>query len=416
MKKNIWIIHHDAGHMYFEHSDRYYWYADNLRKKGYSPTIFCASTIHKARETLDVGKGEYAVKIANEIPFVFIKTPEYKGNGFDRIINILTFYRRIKKVAKRNYEEFGRPDVILASSPHPFSAIAGLNLAKSFDVPCICEVRDLWPESIIAYGVLGKYNPLSKLLYAGEKWIYKKADALIFTMEGGKDYIKKRNWERTVNIDKVHHINNGLDLEQYDYNASNYQVIDDDLDDNDSFKVIYVGSIRKIYNMGTILEVANKVKEIESRNIRFLIYGDGPERKPLEITCAEKGIDNVVFKGGIDRKYVPYILSKSDLNLLHNRDTEVMKYGGSQRKIFDYLASGKPILNTVSMNYDIVEKYKAGTSIRSQCPNDIAKEICNIANMDKETYDNIGRNARKASQNYDFSILSEKLTSIIEKL
>ena len=63
-----------------------------------------------------------------------------------------------KEYAKSN----GKPDIILASSVHPFTLVAGIKIAKKFGVPCICEVRDLWPESIVAYGALKKRSMIAK--------------------------------------------------------------------------------------------------------------------------------------------------------------------------------------------------------------------------------------------------------------
>lgn len=80
--------------------------------------------------------------------------------------------------------------------------VAGIQIAKRLGVPCICEVRDLWPESLVAYGIIGRHNPITKLLYQGEKWIYKQANAIIMTWEGGKDYIIEKGWNTEIDIGK----------------------------------------------------------------------------------------------------------------------------------------------------------------------------------------------------------------------
>ena len=72
---------------------------------------------------------------------------------------------------------------------HPLTLVAGIKIAKQFGIPCICEVRDLWPESIVAYGALKRNSIIAKILYQGEKWIYKKADSIIMTWEGGKNIL-----------------------------------------------------------------------------------------------------------------------------------------------------------------------------------------------------------------------------------
>ena len=56
------------------------------------------------------------------------------------------------------------------------------------------EVPDLWPESFAAFGLVTRRNPLLKISYLIEKYIYKKAEKVIFTMEGGMEYLAKKNW------------------------------------------------------------------------------------------------------------------------------------------------------------------------------------------------------------------------------
>jgi len=101
--------------MYKNQGGRHYWFAENLIKHGYKPTIFCASTIHNSDENINTGKKKYIIKIINEIPFVFIKTPAYKGNGIQRIMNITAFYRNLFPVAKEYAKLNSKPDIILAS-------------------------------------------------------------------------------------------------------------------------------------------------------------------------------------------------------------------------------------------------------------------------------------------------------------
>jgi glycosyltransferase involved in cell wall biosynthesis len=189
LKKNIWIWNHYATGMFNNRGGRHYWFAENLIKKGYKPTIFCANTHHNSSSIVEVGDKKYVTDIADSIPFVFVKTYPYSGNGIKRIMNMGMFYKNLFPVSKEFSKTYGKPDIILASSVHPLTLVAGIKIAKKFGVPCICEVRDLWPESFVAYGIIKKNNPILKLLYAGEKWIYQNADKLIFTMEGGRDYI-----------------------------------------------------------------------------------------------------------------------------------------------------------------------------------------------------------------------------------
>ena len=177
---------------------------------------------------------------------------------------MLFFYHNLFPVANDYAKIDGKPDVIIASSVHPLTLVAGIKIAKILHIPCICEVRDLWPESLVAYGFIKRNSLLAKILYQGEKWIYKRANKLIFTMEGGKDYIIEQGWAEEsggpINLDKVYHINNGVDLEAFNYNKDNYVVEDMDLDNEQTFKVVYVGSIRRVNNVKRIIDGKKRLR------------------------------------------------------------------------------------------------------------------------------------------------------------
>ena len=294
MKKNVWIWNHYATDGFYNQGGRHYSFAKNLIKSGYKPAIFCANTLHNSDKIIKISKGKYIKNTVSNIPYVYVKTSAYKGNGFQRVKNMLTFYRSLFPVAKEYAQIYGNPDVILASSVHPLTLVAGIKIAKKFGVPCICEVRDLWPESLVAYEILKRNSLIAKILYLGEKWIYKKADKLIFTMEGGRDYIIEQGWDKenggSIDLNKVHHINNGVDLEEFDNNRKHYTFDDDDLENEEIFKVIYTGSIRKANNLELIINAAKYVNKKTNSDIKFIIFGDGSEKGKLEDRCRVENI------------------------------------------------------------------------------------------------------------------------------
>ena len=418
MRKNVWIWNHYATNMFFDEGGRHYWFAHYMKNAGYEPTIFCASTIHNSEQFVDTYGQEFRRDETNEIPFVFVKTPSYKGNGKSRILNMVSFYKNLFPIAKKYAKEHGKPDVILASSVHPLTLVAGIKIAKKFGVPCICEVRDLWPESLVAYGSLKPNSLFARLLYRGEKWIYKRADAIVFTVEGGKDYIKERKWDvdngGSINLDKVYHINNGVDLDTFEANVSRNVLYDDDLADQNTFKVIYTGSIRGVNNIRVLVEAAKYIKEQSVEKVRFIIYGDGDQKNELVNWCETNGIDNVCFKGRVDKRYVPYVLSKSDINILHFKQSTIKKYGTSMNKLFDYFASGKPTVSDCEVGYDLINRYNAGVSADIIDPHKLADVILFFLNMNERDYFQYCSNAKRASQDYDYKTLTDKLLAILQ--
>ncbi|MGI6601623.1 MAG: glycosyltransferase family 4 protein [Dethiobacteria bacterium] len=414
-KKKIWIMNHYATSMFFNKGGRHYWFAENLIKSGYEPTIFCANIRHNREDIVNIYEGKYLRMINENIPFVFVKTVRYSDNGRQRIKNMLVFAWNLTAVAKEYARIYGKPDLILASSVHPLTLVAGIKIARRFGVPCICEVRDLWPESLVAYGFLKQNSIIAKILYRGEKWIYKNADSIIMTWEGGKEYICDKGWDQEIDLNKVKHINNGVSVEAFDRNSQENIITDPDLDNLDFKNVVYAGSIRKVNNIGILLDAAKIIQEQGHRQIRFLIYGSGDEKARLEKRCRDESITNVIFKGWIEKRFVPSVLKKAYVNILHNSSTSLDKYGQSQNKLFEYLAAGRCIVQTYSTGYSILKKYDCGICVPVQNAEEIAKALIKACHDEK--YNRImGENARRAVHDYDFRKLTGKLIDIIESL
>jgi glycosyltransferase involved in cell wall biosynthesis len=417
-KKRIWIMNHYATNMFFNKGGRHYWFAENLLKNGYEPTIFCANTRHYSGGIIAIPKGKYLRMTTEDIPFVFVKTANYAENGIQRINNMLTFAWNLFLVAKEYSRNFGKPDVILASSVHPLTLVAGIKIAKKFGIPCICEIRDLWPEAIFAFNKIKEKSALGKILKAGEHWIYRKADALIFTKEGDRDYIRENKWDLEqggdIDLGKAFYINNGVDLDAFNKSIKENTLEDSDLD-KEKFNVVYLGAIRPVNNVGNIIDAAAILKDNE--DIRFLIYGDGNQRGMLEKRVANEGLTNVKIKGYVNKKYVPYILSRSSVNILNYSPTLYnWSRGNSSNKLFEYMASGKPVISTVKMGYSIIDKYKCGFELEHGTAEELAKAILEIKKMPEKEYKELGQNAKLGALYFDFKILTKKLIEVIEKV
>lgn len=273
MNKEIWIFNHYATDMYKNHGGRHYYFSKYLKKKGYSPTIFCANTYHNKKEIIDTISKKYIIEYCDGIPFVFIKTLPSIGNGIKRIINMGLFYYNLLRISKKIEKDIEKPDIILASSVHPLTMVAGIKVAKMFGIPCICEVRDLWPEAIFTFGKVKEESLIGKCLTKGEHWIYKNADAIIFTKPGDIDYLKEKRWLRThggdIDEKKCFYINNGVDIATFNNSIEKNRIEDKDLNSN-IFNVVYTGAIRPVNNVGMLLDTAKLLKD--EKNIQFLIY------------------------------------------------------------------------------------------------------------------------------------------------
>lgn len=412
--KTIWMWNHYATNMFYEKGGRHHWFGKYLIKKGYNVKIFCASTIHNSDYEVDLKGQSYTTDISDGIEYVFIKTPKYVGNGKSRIKNMMAFYKGLFPVSKEIAAKSGKPNVISASSVHPLTLAAGIKVAKKFKIPCVCEIRDLWPESLIEIGMLKRSSMISKLLYKGEAWIYKKADSLIFTMPGGRDYLLEHGLDGKINLNNVYNINNGIDLEDFNLKKNEIILDDDDLKD-DCFRVVYTGSVRSANHVEDLLKAAEICSSKGITDIKFLVYGDGDQKDILEKTAGEKGLDNIVFKGRVEKKYIPYILSRGSLNIVTGEDSNLGRYGISWNKLFEYMASGKPILANYKIErYNFIEEYDFGTAKRFENIEEFADAIINMKNLGSDEYERYSRNALKAAADFDYKNLTDVLEGVLK--
>lgn len=411
MGKVVWIINHYALTPSQGGLCRHYYFAKELIARGYTVRIFSSSTIHNTDINM-IGEGEkcYFKDVDYDgITYTYLKSKGYKGNGLARIKNMLGFAYGIKKIWKKY--SFEKPEIIYTSSPDIFTAWKAEKFAKKHGLPCVVEIRDLWPLSIVEYKGISQKNLAIKALYRLEKKIYKRADSLIFTMEGGKDYINDKKWQRAVSANKIFNVNNGVDVKAQIEQRKEYILDDPDLND-ESFKVIYAGSIRAANSVEMLIKAAEVLKD--KHDIKFLIYGQGNEKESLEKYCIENQLSNVLFKGKVDKKYIPYICFRANINFISVKQTGVSKYGVSWNKLFDYMVGGKPILSSVEVNYDLLKKYHCGISLSDQLPTTIANAILQIHDLPPEEYDQMCENAARAANDFDYSVLTDKLEEAMQ--
>lgn len=410
--KTIWLINHAAMPPQYEVRIQTLKRAQYLREHGFKVWIISGSYLHNTDINLIKDQSPYEfVDYDGGHSFIHIRTKNYTGNGIQRIFNLIVFYFRLWWYASK----FEKPDYISHIAAVPFSNITYF-IAKKIKAKFIVDVVDLWPESFVAYGLIAKNNLLLKLAYWAEYWLYKKADVLIFSMEGGRDYIKEKGWSieqgGKVNLEKVVYINNGVDLQDFDNNKLQFRLDDEDLENEGVFRVVYVGSIRLANNLKQLIDAAELLKDLT--NMQFLIYGDGEDRSYLENYCIEKKISNVVFKQRwVELKYIPYILSKSSLNILNYKNSEILRFGGSQSKSFQYMASGKPICANVAMSYCPINQFNLGIAKEFHTPAEYAEAIKSIYELKTDAYLQMCSNAREASKLYDYKSLTKKFVDAL---
>lgn len=410
-KKVIWLVNYYAMPPKLESRLRTIKFAKYLQLEGYEVTVVSSSIMHNMNLNLIEDGRSYINREYDGINFFQINSLKYNNNGIKRYLSLFQFHLKLFFLK----EKLQKPDIILHVALPPFGNIVNV-LARRIRAKYIVEILDLWPESFVELGLIKRNNPFLTLLYQFERWLYESADEVVFSMEGGADYIESKKWDTRNGgkIDirkKVHYINNGIDLSDFDFSRKSYFLDDEDLNNKEIKKVIYLGSIRKANNVIELLQAASTLKD--EKDIVFLIYGDGDQRDNLIKYCESNGLENVKFKEKwIDPKFVPFVVSRADVNVLNYMSGSFGNYGGSQSKLFQYMAAGKPICCNLKMLYCQITKNKLGIATEFKSPSEYGEAINNLVKLTNKEKEEINQRAISAVQEFDYQNLTEKLIRI----
>lgn len=404
-KKIIWIANEYNGPG--QPKTRQTILSNYLQEFGYDVYIIASSTNNKFCQ--------YEEKIAfcnfDGAKFIVIKAPDYNSN-IKRAMSSFVFQKTLWSQRKK----LPKPDVIVSDFAGFFGNVF-LKWKKKYNTRVIYDILDLWPEGFVDMGFIKRNSLLARYLYKQEYKSYRNADSIIFSFQGGRDYIIDKKWDLAsggkVDVSDIGYLNNGIDLSFFEKNAKELIYDDADLHSN-FFKAVYLGSMSLFNGLEIIIEAAKVLKEQGHSSIKILMYGCGNREEALKMLARQYGLDNIVFKGKLDKKYAPYVLSHSDLNLFTFKDTHLLKYGVSPNKLFMYFASGKPVLSMIKPSYDLVEERKCGLSVENN-PQAVANAIVQFANMDKTKYSDYCSNAKKVAAEYDYKNLVKELIRFIEK-
>ncbi len=400
----IWIVN------YYTSPDcsnpRYLQFAKHFMARGWDVTTFYANW--NGADTDPLFKRE----TVNGLDFVQVKAPYYVGNGVSRMKSIFSFAWSIKMHCK----EFEKPDVILHNVHTPFDYPI-VWAAKKLNAKYIAEAWDAWPDVFAHLGLVSRSNPVLKVFYQIEKRLYEKADQVVFTILGMVNHIQDKHWTTNmggrIDLEKVHYINNGIDLEQFDKDREAWPRTDEDLHDSKTLKVVYLGSINRANHVHTLIEAAKLLQNLGY--YRFFIYGDGADREELEKKVKDEGITNVVFKEKrIPLRECAWVVSQATVNIM-NYQKGFGYMGVSSGKMFQYLAAGKPIVCNVNIAYDdVIAENNLGIARDIETPEDFAQAIRSVAEQPCASYDAMCERVRQTAERFDYKKLAAEEIKVIE--
>ena len=281
-KKTVWIV--NEYNFPDDENTRQTNLCKQLNSMGYDAYIISGSTENKGEKNRISGKEKYSFVSTEEAKGFMIKTSDYR-NSYQRVLVSLQYQHRLWRLRK----DLPNPDVIISDFAGLFG-IVFLKWKKKYGIKLIYDILDLWPEAFVAMGYMKREAILTKVLYLLEHKTYKAADGIIFSFQGGKDYINSKGWGTDVGGDidtgRIGYLNNGVNLDVLDKQKTSFIFSDTDLE-SDQYKAIYLGSVSDFNGLDVLVEAARVLKKREIDDIVILIYGYGNKEEELK-SLAEK--------------------------------------------------------------------------------------------------------------------------------
>ena len=254
---------------------------------------------------------------------------------FRRLLNYLSF---VPTAVLRSLR-LGRADVIIATSPQFFCAVAGWVASLLKRTPWVFEVRDLWPESARAVGAVGAASVIGL------------AERLEIKMYGSARAVACRARPFIVNIaargigrEKLWYVPNGMELAFWE--AGSRAQARKSLGLEGRLVVSYVGTVGMAHGLGTLVEAA-ELLAVRRPEALFVVAGDGADRCHVQKLVEEKGLHNIIFTGLVSRERARDILLASDVSLVLLRKSPLFETV-IPSKLLEAFAAGCPAVVGVS--------------------------------------------------------------------
>jgi glycosyltransferase involved in cell wall biosynthesis len=328
---NIWMVHPFAGGPAgLGRHWRPFWLADAWIRMGHRPLVVSARFHHLHRELQIAGPR----RIEN-VDYWFLETPRYGDGNLGRLWNNLSFGPRFRRDATRMAERFGKPDLIIASTPHLFFVSAAQRIARRFNAKFWVEVRDLWPESIVALGLAPSGHPLMKVIGWKEQQAYRGADRVICLLAGAEAHMTSRG----LPAGRFVWVPNGVSEEEIRSALvppnMTHPLIErvGRMKEQGKRVVLYAGAMGPPNAMEVVVDAAAALAAT-SPGIHFVLIGSGISRTQLERRAAD--LPNVEFHNEVERPIVHDILRASDCAVVSFHKNALYHHGISPNKLFDY--------------------------------------------------------------------------------
>ncbi|MCA9188965.1 MAG: glycosyltransferase family 4 protein [Planctomycetales bacterium] len=301
-----------------------------------------------------------------------------------------------------------RPNVIVATSPQFFCGWAGILAGWLKWTPTVLEIRDIWPESIMAVGAMHRGWTIRFVEWL-ERWMYRAASHIVTVGKGYRDNIQTKVPAAT----RISVITNGVDGRLF-APAPVSECFRRRFGLGDRFVCAYVGTLGMAHGLDVVIRAAELLRQRRRDDIVFLLVGDGAHRARLERQVEQAELGSYVrFAGLLPKADMPMALTSSDALLIHLRKCELFTTV-IPSKLFESMAVQRPIILGVRGEAaEILHDFNAGLQMEPENEHDLASAVVRLAE-DPEYAAQLGINGRVAvMEKYRRDVLAAEYLSLL---
>ena len=407
---NILLLNHYAGSPEMGMEFRPYYFAREWIKMGHSVRIVAGDFSHLRIKNPNITK-DFQETVVDGIPYSWIRTGDYKGNGARRAFTMFRFTGKLWLKAGWITKNW-KPDVVIASSTYPLDTFAAQRIARKAGAQLIHEVHDMWPSTLYEVGGMSKRNPFVLLMQIAENSAYRNSDRVVSLLPNAEAYMEQHGMRKGA----FTCISNGIVEEEwinYTEIPEKHKEILKTLRQQGKFIVGYFGGHGLANALDPFIDAAKQNTDID---LYFVLAGRGPEKAHLEKRVREEGIKNTVFLDAVEKSSIPELLSYFDCLYVGAKKSPLYRFGVCMNKLFDSMMSGKPILYAVDAPNNYIEEYGCGITVETENANSLMDGIKKLKEMSEEERFQMGQNGRNAVlKKFTYTKLAEEFASVFEE-
>lgn len=281
----------------------------------------------------------------------------------------------------------GPVDVVMVTSPPLFPVVAGLVTAAVRRARLVVDIRDIWPDELVAVGAASPGSAVVKALARLEALAYRRADLVTCASPAYVPVVAQRGAG-----DRAVELRNGADLNLF-------RPVEADRDEltragvTEPFIVMYSGLLGMKHGLDALLDAATALRD--RTDIGFVLVGDGADRARLEERAAQRELTNVHFLGERPVERLAGLLCAADVCVATLRPDPRLDRIVSV-KLYEYMACARPVLAAVAgEGARVIEEARAGLVVPPGDAPALADGILALASLDPSERIAMGRRGHR---------------------